>query len=168
MYKRQVDRHARAALKTEQIHAFDDLTETLNKGRNINCDLVEAVVKWREAKLVLAKHRGEEILEYVEYDKDSDKEADELGALSDPSALPFLWNGNNILLHITNDFDFLINCHQLTEWYGPDFNLISNPFMLAVPVWERASTPLKATQSVLVNGVQVESCLLYTSPSPRD
>ena len=151
-----VDRHARAALKTEQIHAFDDLTETLNKGRNINCDLVEAVVKWREAKLVLAKHRGEEILEYVEYDKDSDKEADELGALSDPSALPFLWNGNNILLHITNDFDFLINCHQLTEWYGPDFNLISNPFMLAVPVWERASTPLKATQSVLVNGVQVE------------
>ena len=56
-----VDRHARAALKTEQIHAFDDLTKTLNEGRNINCDLVEAVEKWRKAKLVLANHRGETI-----------------------------------------------------------------------------------------------------------
>ena len=55
-----------------------------------------------------------------------------------------------------HDFDFLDNCYQLTEWYGPDFKLLSNPFMLAVPVWERAATPLKATQSVLVNGVQVE------------
>lgn len=151
-----VDKHARAALKTEQIHAFDELTEALNNGRSINCDLVEAVVKWREAKLTLAKHRGEDIVEYVEYDKDEDKEAEELGPLSEPSALPFLWNGNNILLHMIHDFDFLDNCYQLTEWYGPDFKLLSNPFMLAVPVWERAATPLKATQSVLVNGVQVE------------
>ena len=151
-----VDRHARAALKTEQIHAFDDLTKTLNEGRNINCDLVEAVAKWRKAKLGLAKHRGETIKELVEYDKDEDKEANELGPLSDPSALPFLWNGNNILLHLTTDFDFLDNCGQLKEWYGPDFQLQNNPFMMAVPVWERAATPLKATQRVLVNGVEVE------------
>ena len=96
-----------------------------------------------KSKLGLAKHRGETIKELVEYDKDEDKEANELGPLSDPSALPFLWNGNNILLHLTTDFDFLDNCGQLTEWYGPDFNLQNNPFMMAVPVWERAATPLK-------------------------
>jgi hypothetical protein len=154
--EKAVDRHARAALQTEQIHAFDDLTKTINEGRNINLDLIEAVAAWRESKVALASHRGEKLPETVEYDKDEDEECEELGPLRSPSAPPFIWNGNNILFKIINDFDFLDNCHQLKEWYGPDFPLLTNPFMLAVPVWERAPTPRKATQTVLVNGVGVE------------
>ena len=50
--EKAVDRHARAALQTEQIHAFDDLTKTINEGRNINLDLIEAVAAWREYQTV--------------------------------------------------------------------------------------------------------------------
>ena len=97
-------------LKTEQVHNFDDLTKTLNEVE-INCDLVEAVEKWRKAKLVLANHRGNN--ELVEYDKDEDRKRMSW-ALYGSSALPFL-NGNNTLLHLTTDFDFLDNCGQLKE-----------------------------------------------------
>lgn len=154
--EKAVDQHARAALRTEQIHAFDLVTQILNDGRNINCDLIEAVSGWRSAKIALAEHRGEKIPVTVKYAEEDDDQAEELGPLPHPSAPPFIWEGANVLFKIITDFDFIDRCEELKTWYGPDFPMLSNPFMLAVPLWNRPPTPRKSTQTVLVNGVSVE------------
>ena len=91
-------------MRTEQIHAFDLVTKTLNDGRNINCDLIEALSGWRSAKIALAEHRGEKIPVTVKYAEEDDDQAEELGPLPQPSAPPFIWEGANVLFMTINDF----------------------------------------------------------------
>ena len=156
--------HATAALQTEQIHAFDKLTEELNKMRWTTCELVEAIVEWRRSKRALAElnpdahketlRRAQQLEEL--YSEEDDSDVTEMGPLPEPGALPFIWNDENALTKLVHCLDFLDSCEPLKEWYGSDFSLRANPFMLAVPVLDRAPTPRKPTQTVLVNGVKVE------------
>ena len=90
------------------------------------------------------------------YDPLEDPDVDEMGTLDEPGALPFVWNGNNILLQLESNLDFLSGCTELCEWYGKHFSLVRNPFMVVTPLAERAFTPRKYTQTILVDGEEVE------------
>jgi len=67
-----------------------------------------------------------------------------------------MWSGRNVLLEIPYNLKFLSKCHDLVAWYGNDFSFERNPFMLAVPLDDRAVTPVKGTRTVMVDGVEVE------------
>lgn len=45
-----------------------------------------------------------------------------------PIVKPYLWNGQNYLLKITNDLYFLEDCPQVMDWLG--FSPINNPFLI--------------------------------------
>ena len=42
------------------------------------------------------------------------------------------------------------------EVYGKHFSLVRNPFMVVTPLAQRAHTPRKFTQTMLVNGEEIE------------
>ena len=63
----------RGSAQTEQIHAFDDLTKTLNEGRNINCDLSKQL-RMEKSKTSAGEPPRRNNKELVEYDKDEDEE----------------------------------------------------------------------------------------------
>ena len=159
-----MEMHKSAALQTEMIHAFDGVTKCLNETRWVTCEMIEALVEWRKAKTALiemdpslasAAHK-ETLLIEDSYDPLEDADVDEMGALDAPGALPFVWNGNNILLRIEGGLDFVSGSAELCEWYGKHFSLIANPFMVVTPLAQRAHTPRKFTQTMLVNGEEIE------------
>lgn len=45
---------------------------------------------------------------------------------ADPTPKPFMWNGNNYLLKVLHDCDFLDRVEALRHWFG--FRLLRNPF----------------------------------------
>jgi hypothetical protein len=91
-----------------------------------------------------------------EYDPSEDKDNDEMGMLTTPGAMPFLWGGENALLKILHGLDFLAYNPDLAHWYGSNFELLGNPFMLCTPIGRRAHTPRKFTQTIMVNGEEIE------------
>jgi len=159
-----IDMHKTAALQTEQIHAFDPVTACLNETRWITCELVEAISDWRISKenmgLMDPSLLGPAyaVMKAIEQDYDplEDDDNDEMGLLHSPGAMPFLWGGNNALLKILTGLNFLASSHELREWYGGNFSLLNNPFMLVTPIENRAHTPRKFTQTVMVDGEEVE------------
>ena len=158
-----VEMHKSAALQTEMIHAFDGVTKCLNETRWVTCELIEAVVEWRKAKTALIEmdpsmasdaHK-EMLLIEKNYDPLEDADVDDMGSLDSPGALPFVWNGENILLRIESGLDFVAGSVELCEWYGKHFPLTRNPFMVVTPLAQRAHTPRKFTQTMLVNGEEI-------------
>ena len=159
-----IDMHKTAALQTEQIHAFDPVTSALNDTRWITCELVEAIVEWRLSKIALGQMdpallgKAYEIMKAITnaYDPLEDPDKDDMGELLHPGAMPFLWGGENVLLSILSGLDFLTFSNELTHWYGSNFEVVSNPFMLVTPISNRAHTPRKFTQTIMVNGEEIE------------
>jgi hypothetical protein len=47
---------------------------------------------------------------------------------------PFLFNGENYLLKVVHDTDFLGECEELVQCLGPGFPLVGNPLLLAPEV----------------------------------
>ena len=111
----------------------------------ITVELIEAVGIWREATLAGQGRLGAR---------------NEFGELVDNGApIPFTWNGKNVLLQIPTGLDFLHKCDELVKWFGNDFTFHRNPFMLAVPLDDRPVTPIKATRTVTIDGVEVEKAI---------
>eukprot|EP00946_MAST-07B_sp_MAST-7B-sp1_P004275 g4275.t1 len=159
-----IEMHKSAALQTEMIHAFDGVTQCLNETRWITCEMIEALAEWRKAKQTLVNmdsslaseaHNEAMVIEKA-YDPLEDPDVDDMGALDAPGALPFMWNGENILLRIERGLDFVAGSTELCEWYGKHFSLHRNPFMVVTPLAQRAHTPRKFTQTMLVNGEEIE------------
>lgn len=159
-----IEMHKTAALQTEMIHAFDGVTQCLNETRWITCEMIEALVEWRKAKQTLVTmdsslaseaHNEAMVIEKA-YDPLEDPDVDDMGALDAPGALPFMWNGENILLRVERGLDFVAGSTELCEWYGKHFSLLRNPFMVVTPLAQRAYTPRKFTQTMLVNGEEIE------------
>jgi hypothetical protein len=159
-----LEMHKSAALQTEMIHAFDGVTQCLNETRWVTCEMIEALVEWRNAKTALidmdpslaSEAHKETLLIEQAYDPLEDPDVDDMGALDAPGALPFVWNGTNILLRIEGGLDFVAGSAELCEWYGKHFSLVRNPFMVVTPLAQRAHTPRKFTQTMLVNGEEIE------------
>ena len=65
-----------------------------------------------------------EIMKLIENDYDplDDEDNDEMGLLDSPGAMPFLWGGTNALLKILSGLNFLSSSHELSDWYGSNFN----------------------------------------------
>ena len=162
--KSSIEIHRTAALQTELIHAFDGVTESLNTTRWVTCELVEAIKEWRKAKTALAEMdpslagKNYQTMKAIEKDYDplEDKDVDDMGNLESPGAMPFIWSGTNVLLGIETGLDFLHESAELRHWYGGNFKLLGNPFCLVTPLAERAHTPRKYTQTILLNGEEVE------------
>jgi hypothetical protein len=111
----------------------------------ITVELIEAVGIWREATLAAQGKLGAR---------------NEFGELLDHGTpIPFTWNGKNILLQIPTGLDFLSKCDELVKWFGNDFTFHRNPFMLAVPLDDRPVTPIKATRTVTIDGIEVEKAI---------
>jgi len=111
----------------------------------ITVELIESVGIWREASLA-----GQGKL----------RSRNEFGELVDHGPpMPFTWNGKNILLQIPSGLNFLSRCDELVRWFGNDFTFHRNPFMLAVPLDDRPVTPMKATRTVMIDGVEVEKAI---------
>ena len=91
-----------------------------------------------------------------DYDPLEDQDNDEMGLLTSPGAMPFLWGGTNALLKILDGLNFLSLNHDLSHWYGSNFELNNNPFMLCTSIGKRAHTPRKFTQTIMVNGEEIE------------
>jgi hypothetical protein len=142
----------------ERIVAFAKLTEMLGpymkarkgfadwRGRpvkgmqSITLALVEAVGRWRAA--ILGNHAAME----------SNDPPPFAGA-----RLPFMWNGQNILLTVCSGLDFLGHSYpEIGEWYGSEYDFKRNPFCRASPLDERPSTPPSAKMTILVDGELVE------------
>lgn len=66
---------------------------------------------------------------------------------------PFMWNGENYLLKVLHDLDFLAGSEELVGCLGPDFPLKDNPLMLAPPGYKPPSfgppPPRTATKAVM-------------------
>ena len=163
--EKSITKHQTAALQTEQIHAFDNTTKCLNQTRWVTCELIEGIKKGlRAAKLApiamdpkLAGAAYEEMSTIEDnYDEHADPDTDVYGRLEAPGAMPFIWNGRNVMLDIEGGLDFLQASTELQKWYGKHFHLEGNPFMVVAPLRERAHTPIKCTETVILNGEEVE------------
>lgn len=99
-----------------------------------------------------------DVMKLIEQDYDplEDPDKDEMGVLNHPGAMPFLWGGENALLKILNGLNFLHSNFELSDWYGSNFSLLNNPFMLVTSIQNRAHTPRKYTQTIMVDGEEVE------------
>ena len=125
---------------------------------------MEAIAEWRVSKMNLGQMdpallgKAYDIMAAIDkvYDPLEDEDKDDMGVLHAPGAMPFLWGGENVLLRILSGLDFLQSSHELAHWYGSNFELLANPFMLTTPIGRRAHTPRKFTQTILVNGEEIE------------
>ena len=59
-------------------------------------------------------------------------------------------------LKISTSCDFLSNCQPLIDFYGEEFPLKRNPFFIAISLDDRPATPCKGTNTVLIDGHEVE------------
>lgn len=61
--------------------------------------------------------------------------------------LPFMYNGENVMLQLPYVCEWLAGVPELAAHYGSDFQWRRNPFLRGVTLDERAVTPRKATRS---------------------
>jgi len=79
----------------------------------------------------------------------------------------YIWNGENYLLKISDDLEFLRSHEALTQWLGADFEFEGNPFMLAETVDSYVSMVDDGNDGT-VNGMQVpETPMGSAAPTPN-
>ena len=143
--------YRQARLHSQRQDAFDQLTACLGpfqaarggfedwRGRDVKgmqsvtAKLVEAVVRWREAKLA-AGHPP---------------------IHGDGTPDPFIFGNKNVLLAIPTALDFLGEISELRYWYGAEYVFESNPFCRAAPIAERPATPPSAMVTVIIDDEKV-------------
>jgi hypothetical protein len=125
-------RHAQ--LHEARIKAFDELTALLSDVAEQCVRAVQAVARWRDTLSPQAKGSTN----------------------NNKSVEPFVWNGENWLLHAASCLDFLAECHELREWYGAEFPLRRNPLSYSVSLDQRVPTPRQDTHLLLIDGEWVE------------
>lgn len=103
-------RYAAAVLFRERFHAFDELAEALEVLMERSVDALEAVAQWRE--------------------RASKQE--------DVPTTSFVWKGEDFERAFVRSLDFLGGYRELVEWYGEEFPLDANPFLLPQSLQEKA------------------------------
>jgi hypothetical protein len=145
-----------ARMNNERIVAFAELTEMLGphkaarrgfsdwRGRAVagmqavTLAVVDAVGRWRAAT-------------------HADKEAAPTADAEAAARLPFMWNGQNVLLTVSTGLDFLGHRYpEIGEWFGAEYAFARNPFGRASPMDARPPTPPPAKMAILVDGELVE------------
>ena len=101
-----------------RIHSFAHLTTLFVQLRLVTCSVIETLAKQAKQD----EHRNAQQTDRID----------------------FTWNQQRLLSMIPTRLNFLASCHELVEWYGTDFPFVSNPFMIAVPLTSRPSTPRSA------------------------
>ncbi|KAG7397907.1 hypothetical protein PHYBOEH_011974 [Phytophthora boehmeriae] len=60
-------------------------------------------------------------------------------AVENASTTAFIWKGDDFVLTFVRSLDFLGDCRELVEWYGEEFPLDANPFMLSLSLLDKAA-----------------------------
>ncbi|CAM9667343.1 unnamed protein product [Chrysoparadoxa australica] len=160
---RALAEHKAARTKREQQTCFDELKAMLGfyqparpgytdwHGREViglqdlTIAAVDAVHRWQLS--MLDHHEGEEV------------EGQKL--------LPFVWEGEDFLHGVINQCDFLGQCEEIVDWFGPDFPYKHNPFSMAYALDDRPVTPRSALVKTWLDGelTEVISTLLLEERS---
>jgi hypothetical protein len=112
---------------------------------------VEAVQRWRlaifhEEKAEAQRQAAAETTDLIGALR-LQRKAD---AMRVPRRVPFIYNGENILLSLPYVCEWLSGVPELAGHYGADFAWHRNPFLRGVTLDERAVTPRCATRRVKV------------------
>lgn len=148
-----------ARTHSQRLKAFDELTAMLGheqlarkgfndwrsahiKGMHVMiCEVVESITHWRS------------IIDMERAPPSQDPPlAVRIGPKVELKPLPFIWQGENILLQLPSIMEFLSSCPELVSHYGEGFDFYRNPFLRATVLDERAQTPRIATRRVMIDG----------------
>ncbi|TYZ65181.1 hypothetical protein PybrP1_000531 [[Pythium] brassicae (nom. inval.)] len=108
-------KYTSAILFKERFHAFDGFHDVLVALMRGTTGALERIGAWKKYSASLRSSRKTTCEQHA-----------------------FVWNGSNFVLTLSRSLDFLASNRELVEWYGDEFPLEMNPFMLSKSLVDRA------------------------------